>query len=189
MKSKIMIFISLMFVSFMGFSQEIVVDQKDLPPELLEKIRAEKEIQMIDERIAQMGEWAGKGKEIGLAVREGLTAVKDVAVDFSETNVGQFTMILIAWEIVSDDVLQVSGNLVKGIILTFIMTIFSIVMIRSYFKTCIPRKVKTSDPGFFTFPKTYKLESPYYSRDSAAQAVHFVIWGVVTVILLLIMFA
>ncbi len=185
---KLVLVLSLMLFAFAGYSQEIVIDQKDIPPEILAKIKADKELQLIDERIAQMGEWAGKGKEIGIAVKEGLTAVKDVAVDFSGTDVGLFTMVLIAWHIVADDIIEIGGSLIRGTVVITIMIFMTYFYVKSYFKTCTSQKHLTSDPGFMKYPKTYEYEEPYYDRDSAAQSVHFVSWAIFMGILISIMF-
>jgi hypothetical protein len=51
--------------------------------------------------------WVGLGKEIGAAVNESLVALTKTAGDFSETKLGKFTMILVAYKIVGSDMLQV----------------------------------------------------------------------------------
>lgn len=52
-------------------------------------------------------EWIGIGKEIGIATREGLTAVVDTAEKFGSTKVGTFVMVMIAWKIMAKDVLGI----------------------------------------------------------------------------------
>ena len=101
---KSILIIILTFISVMSFAQggeQITVNIKDLPPELAQQLRQK---QQVSQTLETYGEWAGMGKEIGVAVREGLTAVKDVAVDFSKTEVGHFTMALIAWKVVGEDI-------------------------------------------------------------------------------------
>lgn len=119
-----------------AFAQEtITVNKKDLSPELIQQLETKKKLEVYSE-------WAGFGKEIGGAIKEGLTAVKDVAVDFSKTDVGTFTMVLIAWKVVGQDVL----GLIVG---TFVFLIGVPIIIWSYRKICIPQKICTKDNGWF----------------------------------------
>ena len=81
----------------------ITVDRSDLPPDLLKQIETK---QQLERRVETAGKWAGLGREIGLAVNEGLQALTKTADDFSKTGVGRFTMFLIAWKVVGTDFLQ-----------------------------------------------------------------------------------
>ena len=78
---------------------KITVDRSDLPPDLLKQLETKRQIETA-------GKWAGLGREIGLAVNEGLQALTKTADDFSKTGVGRFTMFLIAWKVVGTDFLQ-----------------------------------------------------------------------------------
>lgn len=49
---------------------------------------------------------AGIGKEIGIATREGLSAVVDEANRFGTSKVGTFVMWMIAWKIIGHEVLR-----------------------------------------------------------------------------------
>lgn len=130
-------------------SEKITVNVNDLPPDLLQELKQKQQSQAITTDLKQYNEWAGVGKEIGIAVKEGLTAVKDVAVDFSKTEVGTFTMVLIAWKVVGKDAL----GLFTGVLVFFI----GVVLIYwSYRKSCIPLKICTKDEGWFK-AKEYKV--------------------------------
>ena len=82
---------------------KIIVERSDLPPDLLKQLEIK---QQLDRRVETAGKWAGLGREIGLAVNEGLQALTKTADDFSKTGVGRFTMFLIAWKVVWTDFLQ-----------------------------------------------------------------------------------
>lgn len=53
-------------------------------------------------------EWIGIGKEIGIATKEGLTSVVDVAEKFGSSKVGHFVMFMIAWKIIGHQMLAVA---------------------------------------------------------------------------------
>jgi hypothetical protein len=57
--------------------------------------------------LAQLSKFEGIGKETGVAIREGLLAVTDVANKFGETNVGQITIALIVWRIAGKDLINI----------------------------------------------------------------------------------
>jgi hypothetical protein len=54
-----------------------------------------------------LNKFEGIGRETGVAIREGLNAVTEVAGKFGETKVGQITIALIVWRIVGRDLMLV----------------------------------------------------------------------------------
>ena len=84
---------------------------------------------------------AGYGKEIGIAVKEGLTAVKDVTIDLSKSEIGKTTIWLIVWKVAGKDMVRI----IIGILL---MAISIILVSRSYFRT-FRRRVCIKDNGWF----------------------------------------
>lgn len=141
---------SLLIVVFstMVFAQEvddrIVVNKKDLPPDLVEQLEGKKDFE-------KYAEYVGVGKEIGIAISEGLKAVVDQAEHFSGTNVGLFTMALIGWAIIGKDVVQI----IIGVPIFFIGLFL---IIRYYRKTFLPNKILVQREGFFLWGKrTYQV--------------------------------
>ena len=102
----------------------ITVNESDLTPDQLAKIKAEKELKMLEDKISHYGKWVGVGSEIGSVIREGLFAVKDVAVEFSGTNVGKFTMYLIAWKVMGKDAVRIIIGILLIIICSISLPIF-----------------------------------------------------------------
>ena len=51
--------------------------------------------------------WIGIGREIGIATKEGLSAVVDVSEKFGATNVGRFVMVMVAWRIIGKDAVRI----------------------------------------------------------------------------------
>jgi hypothetical protein len=124
--------ISTMMVMFMiitlSYSQNqpapqetVTIPKSELTSDQLKKIEMDNQI----EKIKQYGEWVGVGKEVGVAVREGLTAVVDVADKFGNTDVGKFTMIMVAWKILGEDIIKIILGIAFLIIVnTFIFKVY-----------------------------------------------------------------
>jgi hypothetical protein len=58
---------------------------------------------MKNQSTAEVSKWVGVGREIGVATKEGLSAVVDEANRFGTTKVGTFVMVLVAWKIIGSD--------------------------------------------------------------------------------------
>lgn len=102
---------------------------------LLEKEIAVQSNAILDEKLETYSKFAGVGKEVGVAVREGLTAVVDVSEKFGKTDVGKYTMILIAWKVVGSEAVKI----VIGILF---LIIFNFFLYRIYRTTFITRRVR-----------------------------------------------
>lgn len=142
-----------------AFSQKMVVNENDLPPDLVAKLKQKEQVQAVTQKLETVSEWAGIGKEIGSAVKEGLTAVKDVAVDFSKTDVGTFTMVLIAWKVVGQDVM----GLWVGMVVFIICISF---LVWSYRRTILTRKVLVKDSGWFQAKEYQMVPPPFEAEDT-----------------------
>lgn len=153
--------------------EQITVNTKDLPPEIVAQL---KQKQQVTNTLETYGEWAGMGKEIGVAMKEGLTAVKDVAVDFSKTDVGTYTMVLIAWKVVGEDVLGLSLGMI-------VFTVGMLFITWSYRRTVLTRKVCVQDDGWFKAKKYELVESPY-AGDTGELAIVQLLHGIALVVLI-----
>ena len=146
--------------------QKIVVNTTDLTPDQLAKIQAEKEIAELQAKVDTYGKWVGIGGEIGQAVRDGLNAVVDVSDKFSKTDVGHFTIMMIAWKVVGRDIVR--------FVLGFIFMIISVWFVIFSFKTtCIDRKICTKNPGLFKGPKEYTIVKPKFDDGNGLGAIRF----------------
>jgi len=142
-----------------------------------EKQSKEKEI---TQKIETYSKWAGKGKEIGIGVRESLMAIKDVTVELSESEVGKVTIWLVVWNFAGRDIIR----MFIGFIL---LMLTSFIIIRSYVKT-FSRKVLIKG-GFFQ-PKEWETVSyrdSYWRYPNAAAMSHFFVllsmWGICVAIM------
>jgi len=112
-----------------------------------------------EKKLETYGNWVGVGGEVGGAIKEGLTAVVDVSDKFSKTDVGKFTIYMVAWKVIGKDIVRI----VLGI---FFIIIFTWLLIYSFKHTCIERKIliKDENPGFMRYPKKreYKIIEPRF---------------------------
>lgn len=60
-----------------------------------------------ESNVSKAAEWAGIGKEVGIATKEALNAVVDTSEKFGSTKVGTFVMIMVAWKIMAKDILAI----------------------------------------------------------------------------------
>jgi hypothetical protein len=88
--------------------EKITVNVSDLDPALVEKIKSEQSMKEVRQKINTYGEWVGVGKEIGSAVDGGLTALTKHADNIANTNVGKFTMVMIAYKVLGNDIMGVT---------------------------------------------------------------------------------
>jgi len=79
--------------------------------------------------ISKASEYVGLGKEIGIAVHEGLSAVAGDVNNFAGTPVGKFTLFMIAFKIIGDRVIHIA----LGIPLYFIVMGLWFVVYRKVF--------------------------------------------------------
>jgi hypothetical protein len=130
--------------------EKITVSTKDLTIDQLAKIKAEAEIKTLQSKLDTYGKWVGVGGEIGTAVKEGLTAVVDVSEKFGKTDVGKFTLVMIAWKVMGEDAV--------GLVVGLLFFIVTVTLVTLFFKRITrTRKVLIKDNGWFKYPKEYKV--------------------------------
>jgi hypothetical protein len=140
-----------------GTSDKVTISKSDLTPQQIAVIEAQAQMDKANAEVAQLqkkldtyGKWVGVGGEIGNAVKEGLTAVVDVADKFGATNVGQFTMVMVAWKVVGKDVTKIIIGLLFFITYTWTLIYF-------FRKLTMARRVCIENPGFWKYPKKYEV--------------------------------
>ena len=129
-------------VSYMTPTQKLQyeADQKLVELEMIKDM----EIAQLEKKVEQFGDWVGVGGEVGGAIKEGLEAVVDVADKFGKTDVGKFTLVLVAWKVMGKDVVKIVLGLLFFAVLVFILN-------RYYRRTVADRKVliKRTSLGFW----------------------------------------
>lgn len=119
---------------------------------------------------AKATEWAGVGREVGIATKEALGAVVDSAEKFGSTKVGTFVMIMVAWKLMAKEVLAV----VIGVPMWFIGLFTWIWTAKRLF---FGYKIVEKQEGK---TKVYAQHPPYEfsSRDARAGAAFVLVVGV-----------
>lgn len=128
-----------------------------MTPEQLAKYNSDITNAELEKKVATYGKWVGVGNEVGIAVKEGLLAVVDVSDQFGKTDVGKFTLIMVAWKVMGKDVIRI----LLGLIFIFIITIMFFKTYRNTFK---PKKIMIEDKGWLK-EKKYDIIKPNLSWD------------------------
>lgn len=110
--------------------------------------------------LEQVGKYAGIGKEIGEGVSGALSALNGEVTKFGNTEVGHFTMLMIAWKIMGEDAVGLTKDLLGAVVGIPFFFLTSLILFWSYKRLCIPRKVLTKKgPGFFG-EREYQIVTP-----------------------------
>ena len=116
-------------ISAQTTTEKITANITDLTLEQCAKLEAANaQIEDQQQKLDTCGKWVGVGGEIGTAVKEGLSAVVDVADKFGSTDVGKFTMTLIAWKVMGKDVIRI----ILGLLFIFVVTVIIFKSHRSF---------------------------------------------------------
>lgn len=165
----------------------VTIDLNKLPPDVQAAIQSQKEMDAVTQKIETYGKWAGMGKEVGIAVKDGLTAVKDVTLEIADSKLGHTVIWLVVWKVAGIDFVRIGMAFLIMVIITFLVS-------KSYFRSFSTRRLKEKS-GFFLWPK--KVYEPVDVRNawggdsnrSAAQIVHALIWVAMVGICFAIAFA
>lgn len=101
----------------------LTFDDEMLSPELSAKLQAAQKIAQVTTTLQAGRDWAEIGRAIGIATREGLSAVTDETAKFAKTTPGQFTMVMIAWKIMGPDIMSFIRSM-KGYIVGIPLLMF-----------------------------------------------------------------
>jgi hypothetical protein len=131
-----------------------------MTPEQLAKYQSDMHIAELENKLQTYGNWVGVGGEVGIAVKEGLTAVVDVADKFGGTDVGKFTIIMVAWKVMGKDVIRI----VLGLLFLIIITLLFVMIYKNLYKN--ERKL-IKKPALFDFqtPKEYEVIKKGYNWE------------------------
>lgn len=105
--------------------------------------------------------YVGVGKEVGVAIKEGLSALNTEVNKFSESPAGKFTMFIIAYKVIGADFIQ----FLIGIPLFFAGLLY---FMYSFRKNCVTRKELIEISGsFFNRTKKYAVVNERVAADIA----------------------
>jgi len=163
----------------------VSIDLNKLSPDVQAAIQSQKEMDAVTNKIETYGKWAGMGKEVGIAVKDGLTAVKDVTLEIADSKLGHTVIWLVVWKVAGIDFARIVLSFIIVIVATFLIA-------KSYFRLFRTRQLVSKEGLFLWQKKTYNNWSYDWGGDSnraAAQTFHAVIWLVTIGICGLIAFA
>lgn len=144
-------------------TETVTINKSDLTPEQLAKLQTQAQVQQITSNVKIASEWAGTGKEIGIAIKDGLGAASDGVVNFAATPPGKLTMFLIAWKVMYKDVFETAKSitgLIVGIPLLIAVDWFVVTV---YWRSTRSRRVLVSSEGLFR-KKTYAQEDTWFLK-------------------------
>lgn len=166
-----------------------VVSADQLTSGQVASLEAEQQIKTIE----VVGKYAGVGKEIGEGVSGALGALNDEAQKFGDTKVGHFTMAMIAWKIMGDDIMAVSHDLIGYVVGVPFMLLSCIALLWSYRRRCIPYTICVEKgAGFFGERKFQLIEPSHQPNGWNAHEwalAHGVMFGAIIVVGIWIIFA
>jgi len=153
-------------------SQTVNVPVDQLTPTQLLKIQSDAKIAELEKKLQTYGNWVGVGGEIGTAVKEGLSAVVDVADKFGKTDVGKFTMIMIAYKVMGKDFIRI----IIGLLFFLVFSTFLFIYHKRHFTV---RRIAIEDNGWkFWLPKKYQIIEP-----KRYEGYEFVKWANIAMLL------
>lgn len=152
-----------------------------LSPSAKQEIDNIQKLQNIKDQAKSYSEIAGYGKEIGIAVKEGLTAVKDVTIDLSKSDIGKTTIFLIIWKVAGLGMVRIAIG-----VLLMIVSIWLVA--KSYFRT-FRRRICIKDNGWFR-SKEYAecANNEFWDYPDAAAGCHVLVLIILFAVAALIMF-
>lgn len=127
MKKLLVVLFALAVPAFAQQQEMVSVPKSMLTQQQLTQVKVEEQVETISK-------YAGLGREVGEAINGGLSAVTTHTAAFAKTEVGQFTMFIIAWKVLGKDVL---GFLIAVPLLVFATAYFSF----AYWRDCMTRRV------------------------------------------------
>ncbi len=123
MKKFILFFVILVVpFSLVSGEKHVLTEEQyqSLPKETREKLS-------LEQTVNRYSEYAGLGKEIGIAINESLMAIEGSAQRISETELGKTAITIVVWKVLYKDVFGV----LVGIVLMTFFVIFTFKAIRN----------------------------------------------------------
>ena len=75
----------------------------------------------VDNNANMISKYAGVGKEVGIAVNDGLGALTTQASKFAETKLGMWTMVIITYKVIGRDVIKIFVGIPLFFVILFVL--------------------------------------------------------------------
>ena len=194
--SRIVFFVLLL--ATLGFAQDQSKKMVSVPEDqLTEQQKAALKLNQIDQTVEKAHGWVGVGKEIGQAIDSSLAAITTRSNEFADTKVGKFTMFLVAWKVMGEQAGAVLNAIVHFLYGFVELAFFFPIILWSYRRNCLPRRIVTAVEGpFWSRKKTYTILQPELDsqgrpdaeRLDAAKWTHFALFLIFTLVFLVTVF-
>lgn len=163
-------FIAILAMTFapLLYAQDSVNIKLPLSAEQLETVKQLQKLGMtiqMPDSLTQ-GKYSGLGKEIGLAVGNSLAAVNKEVGAFGESKVGKFTMVIVAWKILGEDVKGFTEAVFGVVIGIPLLIAFNWFMIWFWKRTTSKTRLVVSEEGK---KKQYQYEDTWYTKIAAGD--------------------
>ena len=168
-------FIFVFIIAVCAIAQQdeyITVKKSDLPASTVKIIEAQQAAEIAVSGVKAVRTGVNSiGHEIGIAMDEGLGAISEHANKLADTKVGKFTMFLIAWKVMFNDIIAVKKEIMGVIIGLLMFFLGSGILIWSYRRTCMPSKImtikeSTDDKGKVMRTKTIEDKEDFKVDDN-----------------------
>ena len=182
---KNVMFVVMMFCSVSLFSQSLSIDTSKLSDATKSEVLRVRKQSEIEGKVKEISEWAGMGKEVGEAVNGALGALVDNVDKVSNTKVGKFTMILVAYKVMGHDLI----GFVFIPIIMLVLLILLIWLLNKYtsIKTVLKKDAIKDDKGVVIKPAEY--ETYNCDDEHSIKGVILFIYLIVNAILFFSMFS
>jgi len=170
-------YIFIIIFAFAAITSVFGQQQQNQPQEVLVKVQTVAAPTNNTPIVAKANEWVEFGKNVGTAMDAGLTSLTDHAEKFSKTDVGRFTMAVIAWKVAGRDAFDITRYVVDRLVCVPIglglLAILISVYLSIMYKMVLQRRVVAERSGPF-WNRTYKYEivknNDYYTGERALYA-------------------
>ncbi|KKW32116.1 MAG: hypothetical protein UY76_C0040G0006 [Candidatus Uhrbacteria bacterium GW2011_GWA2_52_8d] len=136
--------------------------------------------------VETVGKYAGVGKEIGEGVSGALGALNEEASKFGDTRVGHFTMAMIAWKIMGDDIVAVSHDMIGYVVGIPFFFLASLAILWSYRRKCIPHTVLAEKGAGIFGTRKYETVDPNASTEGWDASQWAIAHGVMFILIIFV---
>lgn len=192
MKRSLVLSLMILMVTCLAFAQEQEKTVSIPESQLTEQQKQTLKLQQADQTLEKAHGWVGIGKELGQAFDQALGSLTTRSNEFAVTPVGKFTMFIVAWKVMGDQAVAAVNMIMHFIYGGIEMIVFLPIILWSYRRLCLPRRILTGKEGpFWARKKTWTITE--FKRDDdeviVAQWAHFVLFILFSIVWLVTVFS
>jgi hypothetical protein len=138
--------------------------------QLTEQQKQNLKLQQVDTTVEKAHGWVGMGKELGQAFDSAMSSLTARSNEFAQTPVGKFTMFLVAWKVMGEQAGAVANAIVHFVGGFIELIVFFPILLWSYRKSCMDKRICTSREGFFLWGKRTYEYVPFRKKEDDRYA-------------------